>query len=232
MNKTVLKKIAAVVFCLLAFLLAVNIFSRAADYRFEAEVLMFGPASFMPRMGVIYMEQGQFIYTNPVAMAVRHLRWLAILTGAAVPPALLAGCIIHWLKVLSKVKLRYKILVFINIAAIVTLVWSIRDFNRTNEVYKSCFDQVRQCRTLVDFEQFAGKWIYHSKVTETDRELVEKIACFNESNGFSPGRELYIFRIDMPQCYILVWQENGKVVKTNWCHQSASEKPPRRGEGV
>jgi len=214
-TKSHLKKARNLILQIAGWLILLIMLGMACDNFYGIRLMQHGP-SFVGRQAVIYECNGHYLYTNPCAMLFYALWLLLLIAGGVFLASFLtlglsrkAGLFAKWRKkaVFLSVALIYAAIVLAGSA-----IWH----HASDRAYAAFWKRVESCKNLADYRNMFGASVLHKTVTAADRAFIESIAWFKDG-GFSPGRELHIFRCARPSVYLLVWLENGEVVQSDWC---------------
>ena len=189
---------------------------NSCNLLYESRIIMYGATRFVRPTNVIYYDLWHFMYTNPGAMVGE---WLECFLFIAVPVLLLSVSLGYIMKkfVFKANRQIDTTLVAILVISTIACIHRAIAYNRNRRLVTSRFELVKSCQTLADYENLCGKCILHKIVDEQDKEFVDSLGRFKD-NGYAPGRELYVFCMESPNVYILVWLENGKIIQRNACY--------------
>ena len=221
-QKMVMKKTAICLLRLAGGLLVLYLLADAGDHLYQAQLELYGPADFVGRISVIYLQEWDFLYTNPMAMVGRNFRLLFMIAGGVAAAAILPVLLSCGSRRQRKIKMKDRFLLAALLYA--AAVWGVffRYDVMTHDACESFFHQADACHSLADYETLCGKSVWSKTVGEKNRDLIDTLAYFKKS-GFAPGRKLHLFEADRPAVYLLVWTEKDKVVQRDWCHKSSAE---------
>ena len=217
--KARLKKARNLILQIAGWLILLTMLGITRDSLYRIRLMHCGP-SFVGRNAVIYVSNGHYLYTNPCAIIFHECLLLLLIAGGVFLASFLtlwairkADCLAAWKK---KTVFLSAALFYAAIALAGSAIWY-------HASYRSChafWDRAEACKTLDDYRNVFGASILHKTVTADDQAFIDSIAWFKDG-GFSPGRELHIFRHDDPSVYFLVWLENGDIVHVDWCFRAS-----------
>ena len=217
--KARLKKARNLILQIAGWLILLTMLGITRDALYRIRLMHCGP-SFVGRNAVIYISNGHYLYTNVGAQVAYHFLQLLLIAGGVFTASFLtlwairkAGCLAVWKKKT----------VFLLAALFYAAIALAGSAIRYHASYRSChafWDRAEACKTLDDYRNMFGASILHKTVTADDQAFIKSIAWFKDG-GFSPGRELHIFRHDAPSVYFLVWLENGDIVHVDWCFRAS-----------
>ena len=215
--KSRLKKARNLILQIVGWLVLLQILGAARDHVSAIRFMRYGP-SFVGRQNIFY-EDGAYFYTNVFAQIKPDFQLLLLIAGgvllASFPTLWLvrkAGFLAAWKK---KSVFLLAALVYAALALAGSAIWH----DASKRSCSAFWDRVKACKTIADYRNVFGASVLHKTVTADDQAFIDSIACFKDG-GFSPGRELHIFRHDDPSVYFLVWLENGDIVHVDWCFRA------------
>ena len=216
--KARLKKARNLILQIVGWLVLLQILGAARDHVSAIRFMQYGP-SFVGRQNIFY-EDGAYFYTNVFAQIKPDFQLLLLIASGVLLASFLtlwvirkAGCLAAWKK---KSVFLLAALIYAAIALAGSAIW----YHARERSYYAFWDRAEACKTLDDYRNTFGASILHKTVTADDQAFIDSIAWFKDG-GFSPGRELHLFRHDDPSVYFLVWLENGEVVHVDWCYRAS-----------
>ena len=231
----VAKKVLTVLLRLIGCLLLNELIGTAADFLDGWLYLMYGAERVVGTESVIYIgDLWEYDYTNPAAMIQSRMTIFFGIALTVLSLSVLAAWGVQRLKLFLRVGKFDKCLIAALILSAAVRVFFGGMLSLENMVHAKRYRAVESCKNLADYEKLLGRPLFAGTVRESDRAWVEALGNFQNS-GFAPGRTLAIFGMDRPRVYVLVWMENGQVVKRNGCYKTdrrpGTEPGPVRRRG-
>ena len=205
--------------------LLLGICGQAANFLYTEQELLYGVTDFVGSRNIIYTgDLWEYIYTDPGAMMDRHLRNFLSVTGGVC----LLSLLVMWGMQRGKLFQRVgKFDQFLTAALFFSIAACVSCGNATSQA-RVCeakrHHEIEACQTCEDHEKLLGHPLWEGVVQEKDGEWLKALGSFERCEGlpagFVPGRKLAVFGLKRPRVYILLWMEDGKVVRRNGCYQS------------
>lgn len=227
--KKVLKVLLRLIGCLIGCLLLIALIGLAADFLECRLYLMYGAERVVGARNVIYIgDLWEYIYTNPAAMILSRMTIFFGISMVVLSLSVLAAWGMQRRKLFLRVGKFYKFLVSALIFSVAACVLFGGMLSQEYVFHNQRYHAVEGCKTFADYEKLLGRPLFAGTVRESDRAWIEALGKFKNS-GFAPGRSLAIFGMDRPRVYVLVWMENGQVVRRNGCYKTAALPCPPSG---